>query len=114
ELRKLRWPSRTIWMVGGAAVGLWLLIALASLPDLVVGSQRYYSVSAYDYMSRIPITAGIARQEKLPAQSPFLNPGQPVQLRYHYFWPMVCAAVKMAGFGAYNSRAATTAGALWC
>jgi hypothetical protein len=108
-----RGPRRAAWIVGLTAVAVWMLIGLGSLLDLRMGNRLYYSVSATDYQSRIPIANAISHQEKLPAVTPFLTLRQPVQLRYHYFWPMVCGLVAAAGSGAFAARDATTAGALW-
>ncbi len=108
-----RWQRRAAWIIGLSAVALWMLIGLGSLLDLRIGNRLYRSVTVYDYLSRIPIANSISHQEKLPAVTPFLTLRQPVQLRYHYFWPMVCGLVAAAGQGAFNARDATIAGALW-
>jgi hypothetical protein len=108
-----RWQRRTAWIVGLTAIAIWLLIALGSLLDLRIGNRLYFSYTAFDYLSRIPIANSISHQDKLPAATPFLTLHDPVPLRYHYFWPMVCGLVTVAGRGAFTAREATTAGALW-
>jgi hypothetical protein len=108
-----RCQRRAAWTVGVTAVALWLLIALASLLDLRMGNRLYISVTTFDYLSRVPMASSIAHQDKLPAITPFLTLPEPVQLRYHYFWPMVCGLVTVAGQGAFTARDATTAGDLW-
>ena len=101
------------WTTGIVAIALWTVVAMASLPDLRIGRRLYYSVTAYDYLSRVPIANSISRQSQLPPQSPFLNPGYPVPLRYHYFWPMVCGLAQAAGGIAFQARDAVNAGTLW-
>jgi hypothetical protein len=108
-----RWQRRAAWIVGLTAVAVWMLIGLGSLLDLRIGNRLYRSVTVYDYLSRIPIANSISHQDKLPAITPFLTLREPVPLRYHYFWPMVCGLITVAGQGAFNARDATTAGALW-
>jgi len=104
---------RPVYTVGLSAAAVWIAIALTILPDMSVGERWYYPAPAFDYMSRIPIVNGIAHQAKLPPQSPFLNPGRFVALRYHYFWPMVCGLVDAAGRGQYSARDAAIAGTIW-
>jgi hypothetical protein len=59
------------------------------------------------------MASSIAQTPQLPAESPFLNPGHPTPLRYHYFWPMMCGlAADLAG-GAVSTRAVVTAGTIW-
>jgi hypothetical protein len=113
RLDAFRFERRAAWTVGVTAVALWLLIALGSLLDLRIGNRLYFSVTTFDYLSRVPMANSIAHQDKLPAITPFLTLPEPVQLRYHYFWPMVCGLVTVAGHGAFTARDATTAGALW-
>jgi hypothetical protein len=120
-----KWQRRAAWSVGFTAVAVWMLIGLGSLLDLRMDNRLYFSYSAFDYLSRVPIANSIAHQDKLPAVTPFLTLREPVQLRYHYFWPMVCGLVTLtgesggelrldgAGRGAFTARDATTAGALW-
>jgi hypothetical protein len=108
-----RAPRRAAWITGLTAVAVWMLIGLGSLLDLRMDNRLYFSVSAFDYLSRIPIANSVAHQDKLPATTPFLTLPEPVQLLYHYFWPMVCGLVTAAGGGTFTARDATTAGALW-
>jgi hypothetical protein len=106
-------PRRAAWITGIVAIAIWLAIAFGSLLDLRMGKRLYFSVTSFDYLSRVPITNALAHQEKLPAITPFLTLPQPVQLRYHYFWPLVCGLTEVAGRGSFEAREATVAGALW-
>ena len=83
---------------------MWTVIALASLPDLRFGGRLYYSVTAFDYISRIPMASGLSEAISLPPPDPSFNPGYTVPLRYHYFWPMICGLVQAAGRGAFGVR----------
>ena len=117
RLRVARAGQSPVWRpactVGLVAAAVWIAIALTTLPDLTVGNRLYYSVPMFDYLSRVPIASEISHQTKLPPQSPFLNPGRSVPLRYHYFWPMAGGLVAAAGQGTYLARDAAVAGTIW-
>lgn len=101
---------------GAVATALWMGLALGSLLDLRIEQRRYFSVTAFDYMTRIPMASAIAQTPQLPAENPYFNPGRPTILRYHYFWPMMCglaAEANRALDGSLTTRDALTAGTVW-
>ena len=90
----------------------WLAVAIFSLIDLQFAGRTYFSIIFFDYSIRIPITQAISTFG-LPARSPFFFTGNPVALRYHYFWMILCALVRKLGGGAVDARQTFIAGTLW-
>src|SRR5579883_2278707 len=91
-LSRGRFPgvNRSLLRVGVVSVLVWSAIALTSLPDVRWKNRLYYSVTAFDYASRVPMASDLKDVERLPPQNPYFNPGHGVALRYHYFWPLLC------------------------
>ncbi len=96
-----------------AIAGLWLVVCLVSLIDIQVGNRLYYPTSALDNSIRAAFIHSIGTTG-IPPQSPFFLPAQPVPLRYHYFWLMMCSLPASAARGAVSARQALIAGTFWC
>ena len=92
---------------------MWLVISLGSLIDLQFGDRLYYPTSALDNSVRTAFVQSISTTG-IPPQNPFFQPAQPVSLRYHYFWLMMCSLVERAGNHGIAPRQALTAGPFWC
>ena len=99
--------------VFGAVIGVWLVICLASLIDWQAGDRLYYPTSSLDNSVRAAFVNSISTTG-IPPQNPFFQPGQPVSLRYHYFWLMMCSLVERAGNHGVTPRQALMAGTFWC
>lgn len=110
--RRFRFRLAAEWRVAGIALGVWLAMALGSLIDIQLGDRLYYPTSALDNSVRAAFTHSIA-SAGIPPQSPLFFPGQPVLLRYHYFWFMMCSLVERAGHGAVSARQALIGGTFW-
>ncbi len=78
------------WVVWTALA--WMAIVWISGIDLQFGNRLYPSVIAYDFNMRAALIDGIARRG-MPAVNALFFPGQPVPLRYHYFWFLPCALI---------------------
>ncbi|HEV2448706.1 MAG TPA: hypothetical protein VGS58_22390 [Candidatus Sulfopaludibacter sp.] len=107
--RGYRLPSEIRFVA--SALAIWLAIALGSLIDIQVGDRLYYPTSSLDNSVRAAFVHSISATG-IPPQSPLFLPGQPVPLRYHYFWLMMCSLAEHAG-GA-SARQALIAGTFWC
>jgi hypothetical protein len=99
--------------VFGAIIAVWMVISLGSLIDLQFGDRLYYPTSALDNSVRTAFVHSISTTG-IPPQNPFFQPGQPVSLRYHYFWLMMCSLVERAGNHGVTPRQALVAGTFWC
>ena len=110
-LRRLRVPRE--WRFIAGALAIWLVVALGSLIDIQIGDRLYYPTSALDNSVRAAFVHAIS-STGIPPQSPLFLPGQPVPLRYHYFWLMMCSLVETASRGAATARQALIAGTFWC
>jgi len=97
----------------GAIMAAWLVISLGSLIDLQFGNRLYYPTNALDNSLRTAFVNSIATTG-IPPQNPFFHPAQPVSLRYHYFWLMMCSLVEKAGNHGVTPRQALVAGTFWC
>ncbi len=93
-----------------AAVLAWIVLGMGSLVDIQLGDRLYYSVPAYDYSVRTAFTAAAARS--IPPNNPFFASTDPVPLRYHYFWLLLCMLV--AKTAAVTPREAMFGATLWC
>jgi len=91
----------------------WLAVALFSLIDIQIGDRLYYPVSALDSSIRVEFIHSIGATG-IPPQNPFYLAGPPANLRYHYFWLMMCSLVERAGMGAVTPRQALIGGTFWC
>lgn len=103
---------RKLWPFA-AAVVLWMIVCVGSLVDLQFGHRLFYPVSSIDSSVRSSFVESIATTG-IPPQNPFFDdPGRPVQLRYHYFWLMMCSLVERTGAGAITPRQTIIAGTFW-
>lgn len=100
------------WRIMAAVLGIWLVVALGSLIDIQLRDRLYYPTSALDNSVRAAFTHSIS-SAGIPPQTPLFFPGQPVLLRYHYFWFMMCSLVERAGHGAVSARQALIGGTFW-
>jgi hypothetical protein len=91
----------------------WIVIALFSLIDFQIGDRLYYPVNAYDNAVHTAFIGSISTTG-IPPQNPFYLAGPPANLRYHYFWLMMCSLVERAGRGAVTPRQALIGGIFWC
>ena len=96
-----------------AIVSGWVLLGLLCVVDLQVGNRLYLPTVAYDYMLRTAFTSAITRTG-VPPHNPYFFPGQPVILRYHYFWYLPCSLVDQLGGALVSARHAMLASTLWC
>ena len=68
--------SRPLLAVGGVATVLWMALSLGSLLDLRMGQRQYFSVTAFDYMTRIPMASAIAQRPACRPKSGISIPGR--------------------------------------
>src|SRR5579863_1475045 len=101
------------YRVLGIVLLIWLVVVLASLIGIQIGDRLYYPTSALDNSVRSAFVHAIS-VTGIPPQSPLFLPGEPVPLRYHYFWLMMCSLVERAGHGSVSARQALIAGTFWC
>jgi hypothetical protein len=92
--KRLQWKSsiRLQWTTK-AALGLcflWLLICLASLPDLQIQGKLYSTSATFDHSVRSAFIASALRTGAPPA-NPFFFPGHAINARYYYYWNVLCA-----------------------
>jgi hypothetical protein len=92
-------------------VCVWLAVSILSLIDLQIGDRLYYPTSTLDYAVRTSFTHSIGTTG-IPPQNPLFLPGHPVNLRYHYFWLMLCSLV--GRIGPVSARHALIGGTFWC
>ena len=97
----------------GAIIAAWLVVSLVSLIDFQSGDRLYYPTSALDLSVRTAFVHSISTTG-IPPQNPFFQPAQPVSLRYHYFWLMMCSLVERAGNHGVTPRQSLVAGTFWC
>ena len=83
------------------------------LDRCAVGDRLYFPASALDNSVRTAFVQSISTTG-IPPQNPFFSPGQPVTLRYHYFWLMMCSLAERVGNHGITPRQALMAGAFWC
>lgn len=114
---RLRRSSRIVLPEGFAVFGwiavAWLAIVILSLVDLQWGDRLYYPTNSLDYSLRAAFTHSIS-VTGVPPQSPLFLPAQPVLLRYHYFWLMMCSLVNQLAPRFISARQAEIAGTFWC
>ncbi len=68
----------------------WTLFVLFSLVDVQVGNKLYFSVVEFDQSYRVAFTNAVLRTGVPPA-NPLYFSGHLENLRYYYFWYLVCA-----------------------
>ena len=99
ELRRFR-KSGTRWQIGWHPLGnqalalglLWIALVILSLIDLQSNHQLFMSLTIFDHASRVNWTESILRTGVPPA-NPLYFYGGPANMRYYYFWNVICAAV---------------------
>jgi len=99
----------------GAFLGVlivWLLIVLFSTIDIQIGDRLYYPTSTFDFSLRAALTHAISASG-IPPSSPFIFPGHPVGLRYHYFWLLMCSLVNQTAPRLVSARHAEMGGVFW-
>ena len=93
-------------------VAAWGAIAVLTLIDLQIGHRLYFPTVTYDYAFRSSVTSAISRTG-IPPHNPIFFPGHPFNLRYHYFWFILCSVVQQIGGKALSPRVAMIAGTVW-
>jgi hypothetical protein len=90
-------------------IGVWTVVAIASLVDLQLGDRLYPPITAYDHSTRVCMMAAIARH--VPPNNPFAaHPSVP--LRYHYLWMLFCSLPLR--FAHLHPRHLMYGGIVWC
>ena len=111
--RKMWFSRQTISGRRIAFIGIvagWVVLGTFLLVDLQFKNRLYFPLVAYDYTFRSAVTAAITNSG-IPPHNPCFFPGQPVTLRYHYFWFIPCSLVGQ--IGGVAPRLAVIAGTLW-
>ncbi len=109
----LRRPALSKGRIAFLAIAAgWIALGMFCVIDLQFGKRLYFPLIAYDYTLRTAITAAITRSG-IPPHNPYFFPGQPVFLRYHYFWFILCSLVSQIGRAVVSPRQAMLAGTLW-
>jgi len=106
-----RTPRATLAGAIAIACGVFAITVL-SLIDIEIRGRLYFSIVSYDYSLRTAMVSSIARTGVPPA-NPYFYPGHTVPLRYHYFWLIPCALVKLMGRAWVTARQAIIGGTLW-
>ncbi|MDP2998814.1 MAG: hypothetical protein Q8N47_15110 [Bryobacterales bacterium] len=102
---KLRRPVLVFLLVCSALV-------ILSLSDLQIGSRLYPSTVAFDLSFRSIITGEFARTDIVPG-NPLFADGQPVGLRYDYYWFLYCGLLERLTGGWLAARYILSACAVW-
>jgi len=92
------------------AMAVWTVVALIVLLDLQIGHKIYFSVTAWDHCVRSALTRS-ALETGVPPNNPFFFPGHIVQLRYYYYWNLLCALP--AKLGHIDPRLTMYASCVW-
>ena len=96
-----------------AVVGLiWVALAMLVMLDLPWNDRLYMSVPSWDYSVRSPIIHSITQTGATPA-NPLFYPGEPVPLRYHYFFFLACSLVESISGGWVGPTQALLAASIW-
>jgi hypothetical protein len=99
--------------LGGRALSLgaiWIVLAVVSLIDFQGDHQLFMSLTIFDHASRVNWTESIIRTG-IPPANPLYYYEHPANMRYYYFWNVICAAV--ARFSHLPVRAVYIAGCVW-
>ena len=108
--RRIRFPEGTAAYI--AILAVWLGIVLFSTIDIQIGDRLYYPTSTFDFSLRAALTHAIT-VSGIPPASPFIFPGHPVGLRYHYFWLLMCSLVNQTAPQLVSARHAEMGGVFW-
>ena len=91
----------------------WAILATLILIDIQIGRRLYFPTVTYDYALRVAFISAISRTG-VPPHNPYFFDGHFFDLRYHYFWLILCSIVqRIAGVGV-SPRQAMLAGTVWC
>ncbi len=99
--------------LGGKATSLcvlWIVLAVLSLIDLQSNHQLFMSLTIFDHGPRVNWTESILRTGVPPA-NPFYFYEHPANMRYYYFWNVVCAAIARMSY--LPVRAVYVASCVW-
>ncbi len=111
--RLLRRPALSKGRIAFLAITAgWIVLGMFCVIDLQFGNRLYFPLIAYDYTLRTAITAAITRSG-IPPHNPYFFPGQPVFLRYHYFWFIPCSLLSQLAKTLITPRQAMLSGTLW-
>lgn len=92
----------------------WTTIAVGSLIDLQIDDRLDTSIVAFDHTLRTAMTDAITRTGFSHPANPYYYIHKPANLRYHYFWFMLCSVVDQLGGSAVDARQALIASVAWC
>lgn len=106
------------WVLGWSPLGgkaltlgvIWIVLAVLSLIDLQSDHQLFMSLTIFDHASRVNWTESILRTGVPPA-NPLYFYEQSANMRYYYFWNVICAAV--ARMSHLPVRAVYVASCVW-
>jgi hypothetical protein len=106
------------WSIGWSPLGgkaltlcvIWIVLAVLSLIDFQSNHQLFLSLTIFDHASRVNWTESILRTGVPPA-NPLYFCEQPANMRYYYFWNVLCAAV--ARMSHLPVRAVYVASCIW-
>jgi len=99
--------------LGRSALALacaWVALAVLTLVDLQGGHKLFMSLTMFDHGMRIAWTEAVLHTG-IPPSNPLYFFHQPTNMRYYYFWYVVCASV--ARLSNLPSRAIFVAGCVW-
>ena len=106
------------WLTGWSPLGgkamtlgvLWVALAVLSLIDFQTDHRLFMSLTIFDHASRVNWTESILRTG-IPPSNPLYFYKQPANMRYYYFWNVICAAV--AQMSRLPVRAVYVASCIW-
>ena len=106
------------WLTGWSPLGgkaltlavLWVALAVLSLIDFQSDHQLFMSLTIFDHASRVNWTESILRTG-IPPANPLYFYEQSANMRYYYFWNVICAAV--AQMSHLPVRAVYVASCIW-
>ena len=105
---------RDLLVVAALLIG-WAALALGSLMDLPVGSDRIYtSVTSADQSYRVSVTDAITRTGIAHPLNPLTHIHGAAFLHYHYFWFIFASLIDQAGGSWVDARSAFFASTIWC
>ena len=111
-LTRLAGDFRLVPRSGWIIPAIWFLIVVVSLVDLQIHNGLYLSFADVDHEERAAITDAISRTGVRP-WNPFYFIGAHSQLRYHYFWFLLCSIAEQMGGACVSPRQAIIASVVW-
>ena len=103
---------RAIWRPFAYFCAGWTAIVFFSMVDLQIGHRLYPSAASFDLSFRSIITEQFAQFREVPG-NPFFFDGQPIVLRYHYFWFIYCSLLERLTMGWLPGRLILSASSVW-